>query len=117
MANLQKVKLPTAKPDCCALCPLIGMIPKEQRQHGSYENLVCLGTLDALTKRGSQVRESKRDKKHPLHRPCDTNWELWQTLPKGELPISKDLYIQCRIPYELSQQTSIQFIKFHRRTK
>lgn len=111
---LHLVKLPEKKPDCCALCPLLGLIPKDRVPHKSYETLVCLGTNEAITKRASVIRESQRNKKHPLHRYCDSKWPIWMQLKNRCLGISKQMYLQCRIPYEQMQQLSFNFIKFHR---
>lgn len=110
--NFVKIKLPIAQPDCCALCPLIGKIPPERREYGSYETLICLGTMDAMTQRQSNIRASKRDSRHPLHRYCDTRWNAWQQLSAREFPVSIDIYNTFRMPYELGMQP---VIRFHRR--
>ena len=96
--NIVQIKLPAEKPDCCATCPLVGLVPKHMRQHRSKETHVCLGTMEALTGRGVQVRASNRDSNHPLRRPCDNRWAAWMTLPGRKLGISNVSYIQCRIP-------------------
>lgn len=110
--NFVKIKLPIAQPDCCALCPLIGKIPPERREYGSYETLICLGTMDAMTQRQSNIRASKRDSRHPLHRYCDTRWNAWQQLSAREFPVSIDIYNTFRMPYEMGMQP---VIRFHRR--
>ena len=56
--NIVQLTLPPEKPDCCATCPLVGLVPKHLRQHRSKETHVCLGTMEALTGRGIQVRAS-----------------------------------------------------------
>ena len=104
-------KLPVMKPDCCAECPLIGKIPQERREYGSYETLICLGTMDAMTQRQSNIRASKRDSKHPLHRYCDTRWEAWQELSGREFPIAMEVYNTFRMPFELQMQPMIRFHK------
>ncbi len=104
-------KLPFVKPDCCAECPLIGKIPQELREYGSYETLICLGTMDAMTQRQSNIRASKRDSKHPLHRYCDTRWEAWQQLRGREFPIAMDVYNTFRMPFEMQMQPAIRFHK------
>lgn len=109
--NLTKIQLPAEKPDCCALCPLVGIIPKHLRKHGSYETLVCIGTMEALTKRKSEVRASEKDSHHPLHRPCDNKWDAWMQLPERKISIGNTAYLQCRIPYEQTQQLTIKFHK------
>ena len=109
--NIVQIQLPSEKPDCCATCPLVGLVPKHLRQHRSKETHVCLGTMEALTGRGVQVRASNRDSNHPLRRPCDNRWNAWMTLPGRKLGISNISYIQCRIPYEQGQQLQIKFHK------
>ena len=42
-------KLPLEQPDRCELCPLIGVIPKEERESGKRERYYCLGVFDAET--------------------------------------------------------------------
>ena len=109
--NFVMTKLPFVKPDCCAECPLIGKIPQERREYGSYETLICLGTMDAMTQRQSNIRASKRDSKHPLHRYCDTRWEAWQELSGREFPIAMEVYNTFRMPFELQMQPMIRFHK------
>ena len=110
--NFINQKLPLQQPDCCAECPLLGIIPQEARKYGSYETLVCLGTMDAMTQRQSKIRASRRDSKHPLHRYCDTRWQAWTLLEGHEFPISIDSYNRYRLPYEMSFQP---LIRFHKR--
>ena len=110
--NFINQKLPLPKPDCCAECPLLGSIPQEARKYGSYETLVCLGTMDAMTQRQSKIRASRRDSKHPLHRYCDTRWQAWTLLEGHEFPISIESYNRYRLPYEMSFQP---LIRFHKR--
>ena len=113
MSNIQKVKLPPCQPDCCAVCPLLGLIPKNVvRPKHSKETLVCLGTMEALTQRGSKIRASQRDQHHPLRRPCDDRWDMWMTLPNRILNVNRDYFRDCRIPYENTLQMQI---KFHKR--
>ena len=114
---LHLVKLPEKQPDCCAICPLIGLIPKDKVPPKSYETLVCIGTCEAITKRASAIRASLRNKKHPLHRPCDSKWALWMELKNRIIGVNKEMYLQCRIPYEQKMQLSLNFIKFHRNKK
>ena len=109
--NITKVKLPPLQPDCCAECPLLGLVPKHiSRPKNSKETHVCIGTMEALTARGTKVRASKRDSNHPLNRPCDRRWDGWMALPNRELGVSIQHYNDCRIPYE---QTLQLVIKFH----
>ena len=111
------IKLPEKQPDCCAICPLLGLIPKDRVPAKSYEKLVCLGTNEAMTQRASRIRASQRNNKHPLHRYCDNKWQFWMQLKNRCLGINSTMYLQCRIPYEQSQQMTFNFIKFHRQTK
>ena len=112
---IHPVKLPEKQPDCCAICPLIGLIPKDKVPAKSYERFVCLGTNEAMTQRAIRIRASQRNSKHPLHRYCDSKWAIWMTLKNRCLGINGTMYLQCRIPYEQSQQMTFNFIKFHRK--
>lgn len=105
-----QVKLPANQPDCCVECPLLGLIPDYyDRPKNSKETMVCLGTNEALSGRGSKVRASNRDKFHPLRRPCDRQWKAWQRLPNRCLPVAIQAYNECRIPYQRKQQFKIKF--------
>lgn len=108
------VGLPMEQPDCCAECPLVGVIPKEQRPKGSKETHVCLGTHEALSGRGIKVRASRRDVHHPLRRPCDARWRMWVTLPGRQYALKKEYYQIYRLPYEQGMQM---VIKFHGNSK
>ena len=103
------ITLPAEKPDCCAACPLVGIIPKSMVPRGSFETRCCLGTHDAMTERFIRVKASARDKNHPLKRPCDDRWHAWMQLPRRKIGISTIAYLQCRIPYENSLQLSFNF--------
>lgn len=96
-----KVKLPGDKPDCCFCCPLLGEIPKEERQgNGSQAILVCLGTEYAMSVRAARSKASDHDSKHPLKRPCDQDWERWMDSPYfGELPIRTQDMSRYRDPF------------------
>lgn len=108
--NIIQIELPPEQPDCCAECPLLGLIPKYvARKKNSKETHVCLGTMEALTQRGSKVRASNRDPNHPLHRPCDLKWHAWMTLPHRRLGVNIQFYNDCRIPYECTLQLKIKF--------
>ena len=104
------VKLPPEQPDCCNDCPLLGLIPQHERKFGSQETLVCLGTRHALNARICRSRASDHDTKHPLHRPCDEDWERWHEDPYfGQLPVRKIDISRYRDPWERSQQLPIIF--------
>ena len=111
--NMTLMKMPAEQPDCCANCPLCGMIPKGYtgKPKGSKETHVCLGTMEALTGRGIKVLASKRDKNHPLRRPCDHKWDAWMKLPERMFSIPDELYLECRVPYERTLQFTIKFHK------
>lgn len=104
------VKLPPEQPDCCNDCPLLGLIPQHERKFGSQETLVCLGTRHALNARICRSRASDHDTKHPLHRPCDEDWDRWHEDPYfGQLPVRKIDLSRYRDPWERSQQLPIIF--------
>ena len=112
MSNIQKVLLPSSQPDCCAECPLLGLVPKYvARPKNSKETHVCIGTMEALTQRGSKIRASQRDEHHPLRRPCDSRWDMWMTLPRRILNVNRVYYRDCRLPYETTLQMQIKFHK------
>ena len=117
--NFVNVRIPVEQPDCCAECPLIGKIPQGYpgRPRGSYETLICLGTMDALSQRQSKIRASEGDGKHPLHRYCDRLWNAWLGLPRQELPVSVQNYNLFRVPYQASLQPMIKFHTRGRRPK
>lgn len=102
-------QLPPEQPDRCADCPLLGLIPKEQRPKGSKETHVCIGTHHAISGRGILVRKSQRDSHHPLRRPCDSKWEAWMTLPGRTYGMPYTHYLLYRMPYEQGQQMKIIF--------
>lgn len=109
--NVIGIELPAVQPDCCAECPLLGLVPKYvPRRRNSKETHVCMGTMEALTQRGSRVRASSRDAKHPWKRPCDGRWAAWMQLPGRKLGVSVQTYNDCRVPLE---STMVLKIKFH----
>lgn len=107
------MKLPLEQPDCCAVCPLCGLIPKEQRGEGVRQAYVCLGVPgEALTSKGiHSSAASYRAKNRRLHRPCDTRWHAWTQLPGRVFGISYALYLNYRLPYEQGSQLQIRFKK------
>lgn len=110
--NFVQIQLPPVQPDCCAECPLLGLVPKYvNKPYRSQETHVCCGTLEAMSQRISRVRASARDAKHPLKRPCDSRWHAWMQLPGRKLSVRVQTYNDCRIPYEGSLQL---LIKFHK---
>lgn len=106
----KEIALKAEQPDCCNECPLLGQIPVHERPFGSQETLVCLGTRHALNARIARSRASAHTAKHPLHRPCDEEWERWQEEPYfGKLPVRKIDVSRYRDLWERSQQLPIIF--------
>ena len=62
----KQIQLRPEQPDCCNECPLLGLIPEAEREFGSQETLVCLGTRHALNARIARSRKSEHTPKHPL---------------------------------------------------
>ena len=103
-----KVQLPRVQQDCCMDCPLLGEIPKEERQRGTQENLVCLGTHYAMSARAARSKASEHDTKHPLKRSCDGEWERWHHPPYfGAIPIRIIDINKYRDPFTRN------FLEFH----
>lgn len=106
----KQIQLHPEQPDCCNECPLLGLIPEAEREFGSQETLVCLGTRHALNARIARSRASQHTPKHPLKRWCDDEWERWQEDPYfGKLPVRKIDVSRYRDPWERSQQLPIIF--------
>ena len=97
--------------DRCADCPLCGLIPEAKRREGMRKKYVCLGVTPhkALTSKGIWVKASKRDQKHPLHRPCDERFHAWVTKLKRLFPMRIEDYAEYRLPYEQTLQSRIEF--------
>lgn len=119
-------QLPCEQPDRCELCPLIGIIPEEDRRKGMRERYYCLGIyetmIDAdgnpllnehgevrlcfprLKSKGITVSAKKvKEGGHLLHRPCDLRWQAWMTLPGRMFGMPTDVFTRYRQPYELEQ--------------
>ena len=106
----EQVKLPPEKPDRCYDCPLLGIIPDEERdKKNSKKTHVCIGTHVALTRRGIKVRASEKDVNHPWHRPCDGVWARWMTLPGQRIGILKTHMARYREPFIQSLEMKIDF--------
>lgn len=107
------IKLPMEQPDCCMKCPLIGLIPKNQREPGIRQSYVCLGVLgEPLSSKGVwSSAEEARQKKRKLHRVCDSRWEAWMQLPGRLFGMGYAHYLQYRMPFEQSNQLVIKFKK------
>lgn len=134
-------ELPNRQPDSCEKCPLVGLLPKEERREGVRERYCCLGIYEAvidedgnpvLDENGVQkmdfprikskgIRVSATDLKNRnqrLHRPCDYIWDAWMTLPGRMFGILAETYNKYRLPFEREQQIKMypQF-KFRTRKK
>ena len=103
------VKLPPAQPDRCLDCPLLGLIPEEERKHNSKKTHVCIGRMTALARRKVKIRASDDKRAKKLIRPCDKVFAAWLELPKRELGVPIVNYNKYRIPLEAIQQLTINF--------
>ena len=113
-----QMRLPVERPDCCADCPLIGVVPADERERGVRQGYYCLGiyTLDGfprLTSKG--IHSSAKAYKamgRKLHRECDELWDAWMTLPGRLFGIPTEVYTSYRLPYEQEQMRKMcpQFI-------
>lgn len=103
---IEKVQLPDKQPACCAECPLCGIIPKSERPKGSKETHVCLGTLHAISGRGTKSTS------HRHKRPCDRLWECWRTFPNLKIGVPRDLFLKYRVPLEYKTPFPVNII-FH----
>ena len=119
-------QLPREKPDRCELCPLVGIIPKDERRPGKRERYFCLGIYQAETDaNGEPVLDEKGIQKmsfpritskgisvsakavkeggHLWHRACDYTWDSWMTLPGQVFGMPTDVYKTYRMPFEKEQ--------------
>ena len=127
-------------PDRCELCPLCGLIPKEQRREGKRERYFCLGIYEAevdeygdpvLDEDGvqrqsfprlpsKQIRVSAAERKtkgHPLRRPCDYTWGEWYHADSTHsFSMPRDVYREYRMPFEREEMQKL-FPKFKFRFK
>lgn len=132
-------KLPPEQPDRCELCPLVGIIPENERREGLRERYYCLGIFEAMTdENGHPILDEKGEQRmsfprlkskgitvsakavkqggHKLHRPCDMLWQAWMTLPGRYFGMPTNTYTKYRLPYEYEQQTK-KFPKFKFKNK
>lgn len=119
-------QLPREKPDRCELCPLVGIIPENERRKGKRERYYCLGIFEAETdEQGEPVLDENgvqqmtfprlsskgitvsfkhwREKGHLWHRPCDYTWDSWMTLEGRVFPLPTDVHNTYRLPFEREQ--------------
>lgn len=110
--NIIQVQLPMEQPDRCQDCPLLGLIPEGMRSNDfadRFKSLVCIGTMDAITKKSSEVRASEKDARHPHHRPCDRVWKAWSQLPGRKFGVGVEIYNTFRVPFDQTRQFVINF--------
>lgn len=103
------VKLPPAQPDRCLDCPLLGLIPEEERKHNSKKTHVCIRLMKALARRKVKIRASDETRTKKLIRPCDKIFAAWLELPKREIGVPVASYNRYRVPLESLQQLTIDF--------
>ena len=103
------VKLPPAQPDRCLDCPLLGLIPEEERKHNSKKTHVCIRLMKALARRKVKIRASDETRTKKLVRPCDKIFAAWLELPKREIGVPVASYNRYRVPLESLQQLTIDF--------
>lgn len=139
MSKYTPRQLPREQPDRCELCPLVGIIPKDERREGKREGYFCLGIYEAevdelgepvLDENGVQqlsfprlpskrINVSAKKVKaggHLLHRPCDYTWDSWMTLPGRVFGMPTDVYNAYRVPFEREQMIkNLPKFKFRRR--
>ena len=109
------IQLPREQPDKCEKCPLIGKIPEEEREEGLREGYFCLGKFPYPRLKSKGIKLSKaeyRKKKRVLHRPCDSLWKVWVTLPKRCFCMHVEAYKRYRMEFEREQQLKY-YPKFH----
>lgn len=124
-------QLPREQPDSCQLCPLVGIIPRDERRKGLRERYCCLGIFEPLTDdNGQPVADDNGQQRlsfprikskgitssakaikaggHLLHRPCDALWPAWMTLPGRLYGMPPETYTKYRLPFEHEQQVKNQ---------
>lgn len=109
------IPLQEEEPDRCMDCPLLGLIPKEERLYGRQQSHVCLGTRESLSERLIRAKRTDKDHKHRLDRPCTRSdlWQVWQEkepLP-GKMRVRTVDYNRYRLAYVQSGQMQIKFRK------
>jgi len=133
------IQLPREQPDKCKFCPLVGIIPDDERRSGMRERYYCLGVYDTMkdddgnpildedgneqmnfprlkTKRIDVSARKVKEGGHLLHRPCDLRWQGWMTLQDRQFGMPVNVFIKYRQPYELEQMIKNQ-PKFNFRRK
>lgn len=102
----KRVTLPPAQPDKCSRCPLLGLRPERELKKGERQAYCCLGIFThegfpPLTSKGiERSKEAYKKAQRKLHRPCDDRWDVWMTLPRREVGVLYEAFIERRIRYE-----------------
>lgn len=103
------------EPDRCMDCPLLGLIPERERQYGSQQSHVCLGTRESLSERMIRARQSEKKNGRKLDRPCSRMnlWLVWQEKDEkpGVMTVRTADYNLYRLGYVQSGQMPIKFRK------
>ena len=103
------------EPDRCLDCPLLGLIPKDEREFGRQQSHVCLSTRESLSERMIKARRTDKDDKHKLDRPCTRAglWQVWQEkeAKPGIMVVRAVDYNKYRLGYVQSGQMPIKFRK------
>lgn len=100
------VQLPEEQPDQCEKCPLIGKIPKEEREKGVREGYCCLCRYPFARLKSKGIKLSAKEykkKKRKLHRPCDHLWHVLVSLPRRQFCMPNWVYIKYRMEFEKEQ--------------
>jgi hypothetical protein len=109
------INLREDEPDRCLDCPLLGLIPKDEREFGRQQSHVCLGTRESLSERMIKARRTDKDDKHKLDRPCTRAglWQVWQEkeVKPGIMVVRAVDYNKYRLGYVQSGQMPIKFRK------
>ena len=96
-------------------CPLLGLIPERERQYGSQQSHVCLGTRESLSERMIRARQSEKKGGRKLDRPCSRMnlWQVWQEKEEkpGIMTVRTVDYNLYRLGYVQSGQMPIKFRK------
>lgn len=82
----QQIPIIGTQPDRCIDCPLLGAIPKDERQKGDRTRFICMASVRdrrgpfKISTRGANVSKAHKarpESKNRLHRFCDKHWDRW----------------------------------------
>ncbi len=105
-----QIQLPPEQPDRCSKCPLLGKRPAYELKRGERQAYCCLGVFTPegfapITSKGIENSAAAYKKsQRKLHRPCDSRWDVWLSLPGRRLPITNEAWRERRYPYELEME-------------